>query len=375
MATTTVTAKDTSRAMEDIIDRLGEDAVILSTSQKNGKVEMTATNDSSSIPPKRLKPSQQFSKIFESRMLNEQVATNVNTSTLELTQAVGQSDGASSSQLSAVRSELKEIKKMLSGVVVTEPQNLNDKVASSTALKLRQAGFSSEIVNILDKSILNKDYENARVAFLRSLAKRLVPDDTQNLNQSKVIYVIGSSGSGRTTLSAKIAAYFAERSDSKNINEVCLAELDKGEGVISEDLRSYGRLLNINTSLVKSNQTPSMNESNKKMIIDVSLDIEDAYENITNSRKLYGKNKIAVILSLPGGSSNKLINALWSSAKDLNPTIALTKLDECEMGPEEFSNLAEKNSKITIITGTDGIVGTVAVASENVLTQYLKENC
>ena len=37
MATTTVTAKDTSRAMEDIIDRLGEDAVILSTSQKKWK--------------------------------------------------------------------------------------------------------------------------------------------------------------------------------------------------------------------------------------------------------------------------------------------------------------------------------------------------
>jgi flagellar biosynthesis GTPase FlhF len=214
MATTTVTAKDTSRAMEDIIDRLGEDAVILSTNQKNGKVEMTATNDSSSIPPKRLKPSQQFSKIFESRMLNEQISGGSD-NTLELTQAVNQSDGASSSQLSAVRSELKEIKNMLSGVVVTEPQNLNDKVASSTALRLRQAGFSSKIVNILDQSILNKDYENARVSFLRSLAKRLVPNDIQNLNQSKIYYVIGSSGSGRTTLSAKIAAYFAERSESK----------------------------------------------------------------------------------------------------------------------------------------------------------------
>ena len=45
------------------------------------------------------------------------------------------------------------------------------------------------------------------------------------------------------------------------------------------------------------------------------------------------------------------------------------------MGPEEFSNLAENNAKISIITGTDGIVGTVAIASENVMTQYLKENC
>ena len=150
----------------------------------------TVTNQSSSIPPKRLKPSQQFSKIFESRMLNEQISGGSD-NTLELTQAVNQSDGASSSQLSAVRSELKEIKNMLSGVVVTEPQNLKDKVASSTALRLRQAGFSSKIVNILDQSILNKDYENARVSFLRSLAKRLVPNDIQNLNQSKIYYVIG----------------------------------------------------------------------------------------------------------------------------------------------------------------------------------------
>ena len=38
---------------------------------------------------------------------------------------------------------------------------------------------------------------------------------------------------------------------------------------------------------------------------------------------------------------------------------------------------ANKSTNTTddIITGTDGIVGTVAIASENVMTQYLKENC
>ena len=55
--------------------------------------------------------------------------------------------------------------------------------------------------------------------------------------------------------------------------------------------------------------------------------------------------------------------------------LALSKLDECEIGPEEFSKLAELNSKIGIITGTNDIVGSLALASENVLTQYLKENC
>ena len=43
MRTTTVIAKDTSSAMDDIITKLGDDAVILSTKHKDGKVHMTAT--------------------------------------------------------------------------------------------------------------------------------------------------------------------------------------------------------------------------------------------------------------------------------------------------------------------------------------------
>ena len=41
MKTTTVIANDTSSAMDDIISKLGDDAVILSTKHKDGKVHMT----------------------------------------------------------------------------------------------------------------------------------------------------------------------------------------------------------------------------------------------------------------------------------------------------------------------------------------------
>ena len=64
MTTTTVIAKDTSSAMDDIMSKLGDDAVILSTKHKDGKVHMTATTENVSTTPRRLKPSQQFSKIF-----------------------------------------------------------------------------------------------------------------------------------------------------------------------------------------------------------------------------------------------------------------------------------------------------------------------
>ena len=157
MTTTTVIAKDTSSAMDDIMSKLGDDAVILSTKHKDGKVHMTATTENISTTPKRLKPSQQFSKIFESRMLNDQFLNQ--DKPLELEEAFNDT-GASTAQLSALRSEIQEIKNMLSGVVVTEPQNLNDNIASTSALKLRQSGFSPKVVKRLEKSFLGKDYND-----------------------------------------------------------------------------------------------------------------------------------------------------------------------------------------------------------------------
>ena len=94
-----------------------------------------------------------------------------------------------------------------------------------------------------------------------------------------------------------------------------------------------------------------------------------------NLIKIYGHKNVCVILTLPGGSSSKLIEMLNKSSENLEPLIALSKLDECEIGPEEFSKLSELDSKIGIITGTNDLVGSIALSSENVLTQYLKENC
>ena len=78
---------------------------------------------------------------------------------------------------------------MLSGVVVTEPQNLNDNIASTSALKLRQSGFSPKVVKRLEKSFLGKDFESGRVSFLRSLAKSLVPNDVENLKEKQIFYI------------------------------------------------------------------------------------------------------------------------------------------------------------------------------------------
>ena len=50
MPTTVVRAEDSAQAMDEVIARLGPDALILSTVKRNGMVEITATTDP--VPPK-----------------------------------------------------------------------------------------------------------------------------------------------------------------------------------------------------------------------------------------------------------------------------------------------------------------------------------
>ena len=59
----------------------------------------------------------------------------------------------------------------------------------------------------------------------------------------------------------------------------------------------------------------------------------------------------------------------------LEPLVALTKLDECELSPVELSALISSKAQIALLTGTRSVVGALAIASEAILSEYLKENC
>jgi len=54
MPTITVSAIDSATAMDQIIAQLGEDAMILDTKTKDGKLEIRATNDLA-FQPKKIK--------------------------------------------------------------------------------------------------------------------------------------------------------------------------------------------------------------------------------------------------------------------------------------------------------------------------------
>ncbi len=110
------------------------------------------------------------------------------------------------------------------------------------------------------------------------------------------------------------------------------------------------------------------------MVVDVTLPSEDAVTRVSQLKQHLGDQDSAVVLSLSGGSSAKMIALTVDEFAPLAPTIGLTKLDECETTSAEFSALAESGAQISLLSGTRSVVGAIAFASAKILAQYLKEN-
>jgi hypothetical protein len=68
MPTITVSAADSATAMDQIIAQLGEDAMIIDTTTKDGKLEIRATNDVALMPRKPKKVSDVFTQIMQDEL-------------------------------------------------------------------------------------------------------------------------------------------------------------------------------------------------------------------------------------------------------------------------------------------------------------------
>ena len=69
-----------------------------------------------------------------------------------------------------------------------------------------------------------------------------------------------------------------------------------------------------------------------------------------------------------------MIKGICQKAFEIRPMIAITKLDECWVGAEEFSALALNSARVGIVTGTKVIIDSIIEANEDSLTKYMKEN-
>ena len=389
MTTITVTAGDTAQAMDKIVERLGEDALILETVKRNGRIEMIATDDPDDAPiplalgrssdaeePAQRAPldleigsSTAFTDLFDQQMINRvRRREEGNTSTAE--NLVGRAIEASDNL--EVLTELRGIRTMLNGMMITRPEGLDVTLGHAAPVRLHQAGFSSKAIQALHHHMVGLDDETAVMAFMDALAHKVVHQDVDSLFASRLVLVVGSSGTGKTTLATKIAAYFKEH----GISERMTLAAATGPGVsVNEDIKSYARLLNMRSLQFGIGElTTAIQETSNRMIVDINATPADAMEAVRDVVRILGAHKVTVVQAIPGGSSATMISHQCRQYGELSPMIALTKLDECEAMPAELSALALEGSGVGLLTGTKAIVGGIAIATMPILAQYLREN-
>jgi len=382
MATLKFLASDSATAMEEVVKKLGPEALIISTSKKGNKVEVEATNEKVNLNKRSPKNStgSHFSEVLHSKIdfLREKQKNRI----FSKNSIYGDNsfsnhslaDNQSTNQINDVKTQIASLQTMLSGMVITDERGVNEKIGHSTALKLRQLEFSPEIVSNLQPSFEGLSFERGKVAFINAFSKRIAFDEVEEVLDSRVIFLVGPSGAGKTTMAAKMGARILEKS---KINDLSLISTDSLLQQQSDDLAHFSKLLNVQKFKIDI-EGRSMNigsfPTNQK-IIDVSAVEGQAKHLISSVRNEIGATKVTTVLCVPGGANKQLLLNQLEAYRELNPLIAFTKLDECEIFPRELSLVAEQNIKIGFITGSRSILGSLALAKPEVLSKYLSNCC
>jgi flagellar biosynthesis GTPase FlhF len=371
MPTITVQAADSATAMDEIWAKLGPDAMIISTSKRNGRIVMEATTESRK-PAMAPSVEAGFSDIFKGHMLAKPAVTakagNVpNDGKMPIPAAAG-------ADIAALRHDIAQIQNMLSGLVLTDLDGVNPSLSASTRLELQRAGFSAASLNLLKARYAGLAYGDGCDAFLSGMAEKLAHPKAEALLSKRLIFVVGSSGTGRTTMVAKLTAMLREAHPKK---EIIAASLYGQNASNNQSLQGFGRLLNIPVCAL-SLATP-VTDFNKMtdydiMVIDVTAMPDEASQKIAEIKAHVGAKDIGIIATIPGSTSRAMIELTMQRFAALAPMIALTKLDECETTASEFSAYVERGARISILSGTKSVIGASIFASENILLQYLKEN-
>jgi flagellar biosynthesis protein FlhF len=371
MPTITVQAVDSATAMDEIREKLGPDAMIISTRKRNGRIVMDATTNGAK-PGIATSVEAGFSDIFKGQMLAKPAVT-AKAGTAANNEEIP-ANAAANADIAALRRDIAQMQNMLSGLVLTDLDGVNPSLSASTRLELLRAGFSAASLDLLKAHYAGLPYGDGCDAFLGGMAEKLAHPNAEALLSKRLIFVVGATGTGRTTMVAKLTAMIREAYPKK---EIIAASLHGQNASNNRSLQGFSRLLNVPVCTL-SLETP-IADFNKMtdydvMIVDVTAMPDEASQKLAEIKGRVGAKEIGIITTIPGSTSRAMIELTMQRFADLAPMIALTKLDECETTASEFSAYVEQGARISILSGTKSVVGASIFASENILLQYLKEN-
>jgi flagellar biosynthesis protein FlhF len=258
------TANTSREAWRLVREALGPDAVILSNRTVNGVVEILAlaSEDMSSLAePAVEKPALSESTLaaFSPRRPMEDQASN-------LAEALGAARSAanpmqqaqprqpSAGELNDVMNEIRSMRGMLESQLAEIAWSSQQKREPAKAMMLREmlaAGFSASLARYLIEKMPGTEKAEGAMNWVKSILARnlaIVSNETEIMEKGGVYALVGPTGVGKTTTTAKLAARCVMRHGA---GKLALITTDGYRIGGYEQLRIYGKILGVMVHSVK----------------------------------------------------------------------------------------------------------------------------
>jgi len=252
-----IVAKTSREAMRQLRDALGPDAVILSNRAVDGGVEvlaLPAEDIAAMAPPAVDEPVGSLShrarmqetlpepepepEVTIKRRLIERVAVPTEDSA-QLAQSV----------ISEIKSMQARLESQLADLAWRDLPG-RDPAGASIMRDMLAAGFSATLAREMLETLPKGDAEQAQAWMRNTLMKRLnvMQSETDMLDGGGVFALMGPTGAGKTTTTAKLAARFVVRHGA---DKLALLTTDSYRIGGHEQLRIYGKILGVTVHAVR----------------------------------------------------------------------------------------------------------------------------
>jgi len=319
MAEIKVKALDSATAMEEVVKRLGVDALIVSTRKIDGQIEIVATNDdpNSSMPEVEIKqdPAVNFSDILKTKMTDLPSTTAIDT----------EKHRSGPEVIQNIQNELITLNKLFQ-----EPLSDSSKGDTDYTV-LRMAGLSSKI----SETIKNLDVNGTLSEISKTIAKSFVKGQSDVLDNSEIYFIAGLEKSGKSVFCEKYKNSLERDAPGIKVNYF-------------KNVTGASDYNKVATWLHKNRDAKHI--SPIKCIVEIN-DLSQLETQLYRFQKVYPDISFCLINVVEVGHSYEFIMNNVRSAQLENEFMVVTKLDSCDITLQEICAFIEMGHRCSFFSG------------------------
>ncbi|NCX86453.1 MAG: hypothetical protein EBX05_06615 [Rhodobacteraceae bacterium] len=319
MAEIKVKALDSAAAMEEVVKRLGVDALIVSTRKIDGQIEIVATNDdpNASRPEVEIdnNTTVSFSDILRTKMTDPPSSAEVE----------AEKHLSGSEVIQNIQNELVTLNKLFQ-----EPLSDSSKGDTDYAV-LRMAGLSRKV----SETIKNFDVNGTVSEISKTVAKRFVKGQSDIFDNSEIYFIAGLEKSGKSVFCEKYKNSLEKDAPGIKVNYF-------------KNVTGASDYNKVATWLQKNRD--AKHTSSKKCIVEIN-DLTQLETQLYRFQKAYPDINFCLINIVEVGHSYEFIINNVRSAQLENEFMAITKLDTCDISLQEICALIEMGHRCSFFSG------------------------